>query len=590
MLAVEQPTDEVREATITMQPNHTATTSNQTYNPGNHDARVIVVRSVTTPPGFWRSGKGRALVFFVATICSVVAQCIPLHAQDKDVGKDIVKGLLRALVESQLERQAPRGGVAPPPDQLRPGRPGGGRPGPGQAGVQMQQLRPIIASISQEVTTLTALLNTDARRSFEIRRLLGDALRLQATTASLKQRVDREQDPSVVIQGILTLNAEWKTLSHQLMQCASLSPQSSQCIERINRLDAQYCAILGIQEQFDSRDLVRAADTLAADVRALTDELNYSTGVSANRYRLIASLRRIEERAHLLANLASDAVPFQSVVSEYKGLFQSWQAVRTELAAFNGRSVTRAVARIEETHRNIHQLLRLDYGVDPALTSQMVVQLQRDVAVLFRSITLEQMMVLRDHRAIAVGADVMSGSVENLVDVISRNENRQVIGEAWFFVDEAWRVLGHYLSPIKTPEVQRQLAGISQSIDALRQAIGVQVEFDPKLIAQQAASLSGTADRIHTALKSWMSRPGVSLAALHADVDRLEDKCHELETLCANPREQARALARCDETISIWQTVRPQLLQCTTEERDTLERLSDTLTQDIVRLRMMLSE
>ena len=528
---------------------------------------------------------------FIAMI--VTAITLPtgsLTAQDKDSSKDIVKGLLRALVESQLEREGLRGNAAPQPGGQRPGRPGSPGRQPQPMSAQIQQLRPVIAAMSQEATTLTALLNTDARRSFEIRRLLGDTLQLQAATTSLRQRTERETDPNVILTGFLNLNVAWKTLSHQLMQCTSLSPQSAQCIERINRLDAQYCSILGIQEQFDSRDLVRAADTLAADIRALSDELNYSTGATASKFRLIATLRRIEERSHLLANMASDAVPFQSVVSEYRGLFQSWQAVRPELSAYANRSVTRAVARIEEAHRSLHQLLRLEYGVDPALASQMALLLQRDVGQLFRSITLEQMMVLRDHRAIAVAADVMSGSVENLVDVISRNEAQPVIGEAWYFVDEAWRVLGHYLAPIQTAEVQRQMAGVSQAVDGLRLAIGVQVQFDQRLISQQATSLSAATDRIHVTVKQWMARPGTSLDALHRQVDQLEDKCRSLESLCVNQRDQARARSRCDEVIAIWQTIRPQLLQCTTPERETLERLSDSFTQDVVRLRMMLDE
>ena len=82
----------------------------------------------------------------------------------------------------------------------------------------------------------------------------------------------------------------------------------------------------------------------------------------------------------------------------------------------------------------------------------------------------------------------------------------------------------------------------------------------------------------------------MSLDALHRQVYQLEDKCRSLESLSINQRDQPRARSRCDEVIAVWQTIRPQLLQCTTPERETLERLSDSFTQDVVRLRMMLDE
>jgi len=147
----------------------------------------------------------------------------------KDAGKEIVKGLLKALIDSQLDRQGqtpnPRGHIAPPP----------GRPQPGQNSPQMQNLRLLMASVVQEASVLTAMLNTEARRSFEIRRLQADALRWQAKTISLKQHVDREHDPAALLPDFLSLNADWKTLSHQLLSCSSLSPTAQQGLARLSR-------------------------------------------------------------------------------------------------------------------------------------------------------------------------------------------------------------------------------------------------------------------------------------------------------------------------------------------------------------------
>lgn len=519
----------------------------------------------------------------LVTALTVCTLCLspPVIAQDKDAGKELVKGLLRALVESQLEREQGRSELAPPPP-----------PGPpGQPTPEITQLRPLLAAYVQELTTLTALLNTDARRSFAVRGPLADALQLQATAAAVKQRADSERHHRGLLQALMSLNAQWKTLVYQLQTLPGISNQTRASLTRVDQLNSQYCQLLNIQEQFDGREVIRAVDALAAELRVLADEISYASTTSGNRLRTAASLRRLQERAVLLGNLMADQAPPTAVVSEYQSLFQAWQQLRPELAGYTGRSVVRAVGRIQETHRTIHELLRLNFGIDQALLQQMAVGLQRDLSELFRTITLEQMMVLRDHRAIAQAADALAGSAENLTDVVTRQESPAAVGEAWFYLDEAWRLFAYYMEPLRAPETRRRLDGLAQSVDALRVTIGVSVAFDQTLVSQQAATLHGLADRLQAAVGEWARRPGSGVERTTLQqTDQLEALCHQLETLTASSRNLSASQSRCDEVIVLWQQLRPRLLTCTTQERATLESLADSLTSALVRLKTMLGD
>ena len=95
------------------------------------------------------------------------------HAQK---GRDIAEGLLKALIESQLDKSRRRNGGTLK-DPFGPAKGGRGNVAPRSLTPQMQQLRPITASFSQEVSTLSTLLQTDARRSVEARRRLPDVIR-----------------------------------------------------------------------------------------------------------------------------------------------------------------------------------------------------------------------------------------------------------------------------------------------------------------------------------------------------------------------------------------------------------------------------
>lgn len=539
------------------------------------------VRSICQRPPLMGRNHGVLLILSV-TLSMHVVQPVTAVAQKNDEGKEIVRGLLRALVESQLDREGQRGQlrVTPPPNLVIPSQPTS----------EMAQLRPLAASFSQESATLSALLNTDSRRSFAVRKNLADVLQLNTTATILKQRADTERDHRNVLPGFRTLNTEWKQISFSLQQCPDLSPQSRQAVERLNRIDAQYCQILGLAEQFDQRELVRAADLLGADYRTLADEVSYATVQSGDQRRLVAGLRRCQEQSQLCANMAADNAPFPSVVAEYQSLHQSWQSLRPQMDQFTGRTILRTVSRIAETHRGIHQLLRLSVPVDDTLVQQLSQTVQRELSELFRTITLEQMLTLRDGRSISTAADTLAGTTQNLADVIVRREDRNVIAEAWLYVDESWQLFAYYAAPIPAPETRRRIDGLAQSLESLRSAIGVAVAYDPRVVSQQAVSLHALADQLQLSVRQWQTRPEQRDSAITRDMNRLETLCREVESLAASGRNRDVTHHKTDEILALWQQLRPRILQCTTAERDVLVRTADSFTPELVRLHIMLSE
>lgn len=523
-------------------------------------------------------------LIMMLTFIFLVYRQTPVMAQKNDAGKEIAKELLRALIESQLERQGR--------ESFGPGRPVtpviGEIPRPAQATPEMTQIRRLLTSMVQDTNALSAVLSEEGRRNPELRRLTADVIRFQGFVRAAQQQADRENNHMAMQLLIQNLDQTWKPLAHQVNATRGISTTLRQTAERISQLDAQICQIMGIKDQFNVRELVRAADVLTAEMRTLVDEVTYNGSLSPDRGRLVARLRKLQDQATLFANLVAGGSQFQTVVVEYRNMFQSWQTLRPEMDQYSARSVSRTTARIQETHRTIHQILRLEFSFDQMMVRKMSEQLERELTELYRSITLEQMMSLADNRSLPSHADELFGTAQNLTDVVTRKEALPAVGEAWLYLQERWELFEFYLVSIRTPETRRRIESISQSIDMLQDAIGVTVNFDRRTLSRQAATIEGLADHLLQTVRRWLSRPGHQDVSLGKQFQNFSELCHEMTQLVSTGRDQGILVLKCDEIISEWQQLRTALGRCETEEKESIEQIIDEFIPALIRLRTML--
>jgi hypothetical protein len=250
--------------------------------------------------------------------------------------------------------------------------------------------------------------------------------------------------------------------------------------------------------------------------------------------------------------------------------------------------VSRTAARILETHRTIHQLLRLEFTFDQMMVQKMSGTLERELTELYRSITLEQLMSLTDNRSLPAVADELFGTAQNLTDVVTRKEALPAVGEAWLYLQERWELFEFYTVSIQTPEIRRRIEGVSQSIDILQDAIGVTVTFDRRTLSRQAATIEGLADHLQATVRRWLSRPGQQDVSLGTQFQRFSERCHEMTQFVATGRDQGTLVLKCDEIIAEWQQLRTALSRCETEEKESIEQIIDEFIPALIRLRTML--
>lgn len=503
-----------------------------------------------------------------------------VEAQDSKK-KEFAKSLLRALIESQLDRDRNRGNLPPAPGQQVPAAP---------VTAEMQQLRPILASLAEESSNFSSQLSADGQFNVNLRQGSAEALHFQASATALQQRAAAEPDHRLLNDGLRKLSADWKTLAHHVQSTGGIGPHTKQTFDRISRLDAQYCQLLGIQEQIDGRMLNRIALQLEADMRTLADEVFYSNVTVQNRQQVVGQLRRIQDQTHEFSHSISDGDSYQSLVAEYQQAHRAWTQLHPSLDQDNMPSMVRAIARIQDGHREMHRLLRISLPVDVAALQRMAKGIHSELLMVTRTITLEQLLTIPDGRSILSSSDAAVGRAQNLIDAVADPNQIASAGQSWILADEAWTVLAVQLEPIQNPETRQHIEHVNQTIISMRNALGVKVVYDHRVVAQRAASLHALADRFDAIVHQWLGRPGKQDQAVEIEVEALEQRCHELETLATSRNQKPVLRAKCDEALEEWHHLRPLLLRCDTEERQTLDRLTDSFIPELVKMRLMLED
>lgn len=507
-----------------------------------------------------------------------------VQAQER---QDFVEGLLRGLIDSQLDRARRRDAL---PDPFRSGDERGSR-GPRRPTEQMQQLRPVLASYAQEAAILTNVLNTAARRSPEARRYIADAVQLQAEATAVSQQARSHNDHRMVVDDVQRLSSDWLTLSHQLEGRHFVGTEIRQVIKRLSRLDQQYRELLQIEPKLNNASLVREAYALDAHVQDLSEHLDGRRYRGTDGHQVRFQLGRHHHEVSYFAQLVSRGAGFDQVAREYSDLYQTWRSLQPILQEVRSAGLVRTIRQVEDSHRIIHELLGLEFGMNEDMLLHLVHETADELTLLKRSLTLEHLLALPDAAQVPEAVDTFDGTMQNLDSVLHLNQGQQAIAEAWLFADEAWRVVLYYLEPVSDNSIRSQLATIGQNLATLQRSIGVAVEFDRNALERSANAVTENAEHLHAAVKQWLRRPGQKDNGSFALSQRLVDQSRTLRQAFFDQRRGPDFFRRQTEGIILtWQQLRPLLHAIETEERQTIDFIISTLTPELIRLRTMVGE
>ena len=210
--------------------------------------------------------------------------------------------------------------------------------------------------------------------------------------------------------------------------------------------------------------------------------------------------------------------------------------------------------------------------------------------VVEQTITLEEMMSLPDAAAVTSAADAAYGNIQNLDDLVHRNESAQAIAEAWVYANEAWDVLAFYISPSPNTRTQTSIRSITQTMQSLKRTMGIAISFDRGAMVKSVSSLENMAEHLVATINRWRTHPGNHNPALVSQTQSLVHLSHQLEQALLRSHHGRTYNREVDQIVAVWQQIRPELAKCDTDERETINHIIGTFTPELIRLRTMLAE
>ncbi|MCL4202846.1 MAG: hypothetical protein KJ000_10135 [Pirellulaceae bacterium] len=439
----------------------------------NTNASSRLVRSVTPHPARWLT------LAFVAVL--TLAPSVVQAQTPRDQRRELVEGLLRTFLEAQIEKN------------LRPDRPA---PPPQAIPADLVKAREALSGFAREAKQLYELLQAESVRNATARQYLPDMMRVAAQAGVLADQSTRIYDVQLLGREFRDLDRQWRLLSYRLDQADGLARLCSPSVRRLDGFAAALGQLCGIQPQTDYRELLRQTDALNADLQRLVDEIEIGLGRTRDAQMLQFQGRRIQQQVRLLANLIAQQTSRTAIVAEFQRYQQSWQPFAASLWPLGQRNLERTLRSIEETDRQIHELLWLPVPINRQHLQHLTEVLMDRVDELLDRVTLRVLMELRGAENVLNTAGEFHGVCEHFAGVVVQRGTPVELRQEYQFVVEAWPAFSACFRSARDPDILNLLKEIELTFVALRDALRIAPEFDRRLAVQRAALLAYSSERL----------------------------------------------------------------------------------------------
>lgn len=507
------------------------------------------------------------------------------HAQQ---GTAILDGLLKDLLQSQVDRRnEPRRELRSP--LLVPGERSAQQVAPARVPPVVLKASGFYSTFAKESERLVRLLRTDARKVPGVSSQLGEIRKLQTRAQLMSDSFSTPQKEDFILGNISALDRDWRSASYQLNRLPGLAAACGQSIARLDALNKQCCGLFDMQPQLNRRELVRLADSLAAEIHHLEKDVEYELRARPRAKNLVARLRRAEARSKLLSDAISEGDSLDIIVPEYQQLLSEWNILGNTLEGFNDRHIDRTVEQIHEINRAIQENLWLPIGVDRTHIKHLALTSRKQIKALGDTFSLTMLTELPNSIEILKAAQVLNTETVHLCEEVDTNGSTDDLVTHWTELDTAWRAFEQHTSPIDSPRIRTLRQQVSGNVDAMRQALGIRLVFDRREIICAVAELEGIAEQAQHHIGRWQRRPGASLDAglIRASKKMIVD-VHHLHEEAAGDASRDHLARDCQALTQNWANLRPMLMACRTADQRTLRRISDDATAKLIQLQTLL--
>jgi hypothetical protein len=425
--------------------------------------------------------KTNLWLLLTASVAGLLMPTIVGAQPPRDQRRELVEGLLRTFLEAQIEKNLRRDRPAPPPP-------------PPQLPPTVVKAREALTGFAREAGLLHDLLQRESVRSPAARRHLPEMMRVRTQAAVLAAESSRIYDVQTLGRELPDLDRQWRLLSYRLSQTEALRSLGEPHIRRLDDYAATLAQLCGFPPQVDHRELLRHTDSLHGDLQRLVDEIEIGLGRSREALVLQVQGRRLQQQARVLSNLAAREALREPLAAEFQRYQKQWQPFAASLWPLGHRHLERSLRSIEETDRQIHELLWLPVPINRQYLQHLTGLLMTRVDELLDRVTLRMLMEFSRVQNVPSIASEFRGVCEHFVLVVQQRGTPDELRQEYQYVIDAWPRFSACFRSARDPDLLNLLKEIEETFVALRDALRIAPEFDQRLAVQRASLLAYSAE------------------------------------------------------------------------------------------------
>lgn len=537
--------------------------------------------------------------FLLVVVISSLAFCNLSEAQVNDSQRAqrraLVEDLLRGLLDSQTQPKGASPGGQPqyvPGGQSRP-RPPRYIPGPGGIVIavspEMKDARKQIRSWQVSCEKLVDELRFHEHESPQLRPLLADAMKIQAAVNALNNKAQLYPTLNPLVNDFGAIDRDWRVLSHRLQQVDGLTPKCRTLVTSIAEMDTQLCSLFGIQPQIDRQELVRLTTELNSHFKHLLQDVYYQMRGKPKGKMIMQQGQELYSRI----NQSSSLIPrgsYDSIVKAYRDCNTQWRYFSRQLRAVTDQRIRRDIQEIELLGRQIHEQLWLPVEMDRDYVTHLMTSIQQDAALLFDTVSLNQLMTCQQPNAVIRSVKEFQNSCASFTESIASGKSPDKL--AWDFkrFEKQWNGVQKPFREFQDNEVNYQLDEINYTMTTLQETFGRGIEIDHQSLVQIAANLDQLCQELSIDIHRRIHRRRYDKRfhdSICDQADTLHDAVHDFHRGIISHRSGGIDRKQLSGVFHHWKALKQMMNKCQPKDQAELLKIRRQIEPLMVKLQLV---
>jgi len=511
--------------------------------------------------------------------------------------REFIQGLLKGLIESQLEqpRRVPQ--QQPYPAQSRPGQrgpvPQPGRNVPGGTVVKIEVSKKMLnarQSLNQWNTASASLVQELRRHEHsapQLRPLLADSMRFQASVGGLCRRAELAPTIGPLKSDFAALDRDWRLINNRLKTTRGIPKSCQGFVTTINDLDRQLCDVFQLEPQVNRRELNRLATTMNNDFDHLLRGLHYSRGPNGNQ-KLIRDGQQLQAKIGQAASLVSRGSQ-ADLVNAYTACLKDWRKFSRRVLKLRDERLKFSIQHIEDNGRLIQEQLFIPIELDRSYLASVTAGLAIDSEQLFQNISMADLLKQKNPlQTINQGREFSSACVKLNQD-IEGNVPEDKLAWSYLAFSKNWDAVHQSLHGTKNPAIDRRLEGITLTVNSLGEVLGGNSTLSHDELVHLFSDLDAMCRQVAFDAHQYIDEPRYTTSfhdQMCGGFDELQRQAYAIHRDSVNPtyKVDPRTL---QPMFKQWDKLRPMFKQCKGADKNRFNKYRQDIEPIMVKLQIL---